>query len=116
MGTLTRDECCQYDRALRQLLPMGHMGEIDLAILTLWAKSYTAAVTAWRDVARRGEIIAGTRRGRERVRNPSVAIARDLSTLANRLATELGATPASRGGIRFPTSVPRSLAELVGDE
>jgi phage terminase small subunit len=96
---------------------MGHVGEVDLATLTLWAKAHATAVRAHADVRKRGQIIAGARGGRERVKNPSVAIARDFSSLARSLAAELGMTPAGRVGLRADgAQIPRSLAALLGDE
>jgi P27 family predicted phage terminase small subunit len=115
-GALTREERIFYDRALRELLPMGHVGEVDLAILTLWAKAHATALKANADVRKRGQIVAGARGGRERVKNPSVQIARDFAALAKGLATELGMTPAGRVGLRADgPGIPKSLAALVGD-
>lgn len=47
---------------------MGHVGEIDLATLTLWAKAHATALKAHADVRKRGAIVAGARGGRERGR------------------------------------------------
>lgn len=95
---------------------MGHVGEVDLATLTLWAKAHATALTAHADVRKRGAIIAGARGGRERVKNPSVAIAQDFSSLARTLASELGMTPSGRVGLRTDGArIPSSLAALLGD-
>lgn len=122
-GTLTRAELVHYKRALRELLPMGHVGEVDLAALTLWAKAHTRAIAAYADVEKRGAMVAGVRRGkdesgaRERVLNRSVQIARDYSALARILAAELGMTPAGRVGLSGTgPAVPKSLGALLGDE
>jgi phage terminase small subunit len=119
--TLTAAEKRHYDRALRELLPMGHVGEVDLATLTLWAKAFEAALVAFRDVNKRGQTI-GAARSRaaggsgERVRNPSVQTARDYAALAKGLAAELGMTPAGRVGIASTgKGIPTDLASLLGD-
>jgi phage terminase small subunit len=103
---------------------MGHVGEVDLAVLTLWAKAHATAIKAYADVRKRGQILAGVRRGkgedgqRERVINRSVQIARDYSALARNLAAELGMTPAGRVGMTATAGpkVPGSLGALLGDE
>ena len=116
-GSLTRAELVHYRRALRELLPMGHVGEVDLAALTLWAKAHTRALAAYADVEKRGAIIAGARKADERVLNRSVQIARDYSALARILAAELGMTPAGRVGLSGTgPAVPKSLGALLGDE
>jgi phage terminase small subunit len=61
-----------YERAFRELLPLGVVGDVDLTTLTLWAKAYARALAAHRDVARRGAIVAGARSapsGQEPVRS-----------------------------------------------
>ena len=102
---------------------MGHVGEVDLAVLTLWAKAHTRALAAYADVESRGAMITGARRGkdadgnRERVLNRSIQIARDYSSLARILAAELGMTPAGRVGLSSTgPAVPKSLGALLGDE
>jgi P27 family predicted phage terminase small subunit len=116
-GTLTADERRHHDRALRELLLIGHLAEVDIATLTMRAKAHATALNAHADVRRRGAIVAGARGGRERVKNPSVAIARDFSSLARSLATELGMTPSGRVGLRTDGArIPSSLAALLGDE
>lgn len=118
-GTLTTEEKAHYDRALRELLPMGHVGEVDLSILTLWAKAHTAALHAYEDVKKRGQmVVAVNGRGHrsELVINRSVQIARDSSALAKGLAAELGMTPAGRVGMTSNgPAVPKSLGALLGD-
>lgn len=123
-GELTAEESKHYKRALRELLPMGHVGEVDLSTLTLWAKAHATALKAYADVRSRGQMIAGVRRGkdedgqRERVLNRSVQIARDYSALARILAAELGMTPAGRVGMAAThgAKIPGSLGALLGDE
>jgi len=117
-GTLTRAEKAHYDRALRELLPMGHVGEVDLAVLTLWAKAHTTALAAYEDVRKRGQIVTGARRAQqgERVLNRSVQVARDFSALARTLAAELGMTPSGRVGLHADgPAIPGSLGALLGD-
>jgi phage terminase small subunit len=106
-----------YDRARRELLTLGMLGSIDDAMLAVWAKAYHAAETAFADVSKRGQIVAGRTTKAERVTNRSVAIARDMARLASTIAQQYGMTPSGRVGIRSDglPAAPGSLGELLGD-
>jgi P27 family predicted phage terminase small subunit len=101
-----------FDAAMAELQPMGHVGVIDLPTVTLWACSYAEWERCAADVRKRGAIVAGAR-GRERVKNPSAGMARDYATIANRLATELGMTPAARSGMKMTASRAHTLEDLL---
>src|SRR5436190_1895855 len=112
-SALTPRERELFDAAMIELQPMGHVGGIDLFTVTLWACAYAQWERCATDVRKRGAIVAGAR-GRERVRNPSASMARDYATIANRLAGELGMTPASRAGMRITPRRAQTLEELLG--
>jgi len=110
---LTPRERELFDGAMVELQPMGIGGGIDLHTVTMWACAYAQWERCAADVRERGAIVAGAR-GRERVNNPSAAMARDYATIANRLATELGMTPAARAGMRITPRRAQTLEELLG--
>ena len=78
----------------------------------MWACAYAQWERAATDVRQRGPVVAGAR-GRELVKNPSVAMMRDFATLLNRFAAELGATPAARAGMMITPRRAQSLEDLL---
>jgi P27 family predicted phage terminase small subunit len=109
---LTERKLELFHGAMAELQPMGHLGVVDVPVLTMWAQFYSLMERALADVHERGAIVAGAR-GKDRVRNPSVAQARDAATTVRQLATELGMSPAARSGMRVTPRRAQSLEDLL---
>jgi P27 family predicted phage terminase small subunit len=109
---LTARERELFDGAMALLQPMGHVGTIDLYLVTMWAVTVAQWERASDDVRKRGAIVAGAR-GKESVKNPSAGMVRDFAALANRLAADLGMSPAARVGMKVSQRRVGSLEDLL---
>jgi P27 family predicted phage terminase small subunit len=113
LSELDDRERALFEWLIAELEPAGVLSAVDRAVATEWAVTYAAWERTVADVRERGPIVDGARRGRERVRNPSVGMATNLAATLHRLQVELGMTPSSRSSIRMPGRRRETLEEIL---
>ena len=107
---LTKRELELFHMAMIELQPMGHLGNIDLPTVTMWAAAYGQ----WERIhdAALGDLFVTDTDGNRR-RNMAVGMERDAIASVRQLAAELGMSPASRAGMKLMARPARSLDDLL---